>query len=103
MADKTGVNGNNLTEIQIVPPREQSVVIDHGDADDEVNGPALPVVDNDTPVSSDEYETAGSDASGSESEAEPAQQSVNVPPVQPGLLVSRYGRVIRPRQMYGFD
>lgn len=67
-----------------------------------MNGAELSVVENDI-SSSDEYDTADSNVSGPESDAEPAQQSVNAPPTQPAQRTSRYGRVLRPRQMYGFD
>lgn len=87
----------------MVPPGEQSINIGHNDTNNEGNEAELPVIDNDM---SAEYDTADSNASEPESDTEPAQQPVNVPPVQPVQQepkVSRYGRVIRPRQMYGFD
>lgn len=103
----TDKRGHEPVQAHVVPPGEQSMNIGRNDTNNEVNGAELSVVDNDVSVSSsEEYDTADSNVSESESDTEPAQQSVNVPPVQPvqqETRVSRYGRVIRPRQMYGFD
>lgn len=66
-------NGLDLTEIQIVPPSEQLINIGNYTDANEVNGAELSVVENDI-SSSDEYDTADSNVSGPESDAEPAQQ-----------------------------
>lgn len=101
LTDKTG---HESMQIHVVPPDEQAMNINHGDGTEEVNETELSVVDNDVSVSSsDEYDTADSSVSETESDAEPAQQPVNVSPAQPAPIVSRYGRAIRPRQMYGFN
>lgn len=98
----TGPIGRESTEIYVVPPAEQSMNIDHDNTYDKANEPELPVVDSDvSTTSSDEYDTAGGDGSGSESDT--TQPPVNVPPAQPQPRVSRYGRIINPPQRYGFD
>ena len=103
LTDKVVKNNNNLTKIQIVSPSEQAANINNEHGNDEVIETELSV-NNDTSRSSlDEYNIADRNVSGSDSETEPELQSVNVPPIQSEFKTSRYGRVIRPAKMYGFE
>lgn len=101
----TDKSGHGPIQVHVVPPGEPPINIGHNDTNDEVNEAELSVIDNDVPASSssEEYDTADSNVSESESDTEPAQLPVNEPPPQQETGVSRYGRVRRPRQMYGFD
>lgn len=104
LTDGAGMGNHNFNQVQIVQPMEQSAYNQQNGAIDDVNGAEPSVnLDDASMSSSDEYDTADSHASGSDTEPEPVQQSVNAPPIQPEITVSRYGRLRRPREMYGFD
>lgn len=103
---RTSQNASNdqLEEIQIVSPSSQVPNVNDDSEQCEVNEPELSAVDIDTKVSSDVFETAGSNGSGSKSESNSDAPLIASIPVAPQrFYTTRSGRAVKPRKLYGFD
>lgn len=98
IGNNTQCNPQNMREVLIIPPVNQTAQQNENNC--EVNEPDLTVVmDPDEYISSDEYETAGSDVS----EAECDDNNVIPNVTETASYKTRSGRVVRPPQRYGWD
>lgn len=104
---KTSQNASNdqLKELQIESPSIQVPNVNVDSDQCEVNEPELSAVDIDSKISSsDEFETAGSNGSGSKSESNSAAPLIaNIPVAPQRFYTTRSGRAVKPRKLYGFD